>query len=330
MATTFMKRIFRPEEIDAMQRAASALEPSAPQADTRSIKPCTFRQSGQLAPEQSSALNGIHEGFARCLTQSLGAYLRVEFDVKLISVEQRSYREFLERIPEITYTLAIQVEPAGAKAALQMDHSLIFPLVDILLGGTGACEVLNREISEIEERVMEEVASIICHELEVAWVPLGAKFHLSKRQPHAQMQRLLPPTEKTLTLSFEINLAGAKGMLNLVFPRSISNTLLRKLSTDWSDDQAQPADRSHRPLAAKLIDCPFELELGVTAIKLPIESVMRLAPQSLCNLGIPVRKAPSLVLAGREIFEAAPVRQVRQRAAQLLQPCAIANEERDR
>jgi flagellar motor switch protein FliM len=324
-----MKRTFRPEEINAMQRAAAALQQGGSVVEGRSITPCTFRQSGQLATEQVAALNPVHEGFARCLTQSLGAYLRVEFETKLASIEQLSYREFLERIPEVTYTVAIQVEPASAKAALQIDHSLIFPLVDILLGGTGACEILSREISEIEERIMEEVASIICHELEVAWVALGAKFNLAKRQSHAQMLRLLPPTEKTLSLSFEIKLADARGMLNVVVPRAASNALLRKLSTDWSQDQAPSTDRASRPLAAKLIDCPFEIDLGVSGITLPIETVMRLAPQNICNLGISARRPASLILAGRETFEAAPVRQVRRRAAQVLRPCSVVNEERE-
>lgn len=324
-----MERVLKQEEIDGMLRAAYARADDSAKAETRSIKPCTFRQSGQLAGDQLTAVTGLHEGFARNLTQSLGAYLRVAFEVSLVSVDQLSYREFLERIPEVTYMMSFQVEQTGAEAALQIDHSLMFPLVDILLGGTGACQVPTREISEIEERIMEEVALIICRELEVAWMPLGAKFQLARRQPASQMQHLLSPTEKTLCLSFEIKLAGATGKLALVFPRAISNTLLRKLSTDWSYDRARTADRTSGPLAAKLLDCLFDLQLGVTNIKLPIETVMRLAPQSMYNLGVPVRKPAAMILAGRETFEAAPVRHGRHKAAQILRQLAIPQEERE-
>ena len=323
-----MERVLTQEEIDAMVRVASGRQDDSQPKETRSIKSCTFRQSGQLTGEQVAAVNSLHEGFARTLTQSLGAYLRVSFEVTLVSIEQLPYSEFLERIPEVTYMMCISVEQMNAGAAMQIDHSLVFPLVDILLGGVGHCEVFTREVSEIEEQIMESVARIICRELETAWTPLGTKLELDGRQPPAQMQRFLAPTEKTLCLSFEVKLLDTTGTLNLIFPVSISNTLLRKLSADWSYGRSRPADRSGGQMTAKMLDCSFPIELGITAIKLPINTLAGLVPQTVCNLGIPVRKPASLIIAGREAFEANPVRQGRLRAAQVGQRIAFAGEER--
>ncbi len=323
-----MERVLTQEEIDAMVRVASGRQDESRKPETRSIKPCTFRQSGQLTGEQVAAVNGLHESFARSLTQSLGAYLRVTFEVNLVSVEQLAYNEFLERIPEVTYMVCFHVEQMSAAAAMQIDHALVFPLVDILLGGIGQCEVLTREVSEIEEQIMEGVARIVCRELEAAWTPLGTKLALDARQTPAQMQRFLAPTEKTLCLSFEVKLAEVTGMLNLIFPVSISNTLLRKLSADWSYGRSRSADRRSGRMTVKMLDCPFTMVLGLPAIKLPINTVAGLVPQTVCNLGIPVRKPASLIIAGRETFEGNPVRQGRLRAAQIGQRLAFIAEER--
>ncbi len=322
-----MERVLTQEEIDAMVRAAVGRQDDG-KAETRTIKPCTFRQSGQLTGDQVAAVNGLHEGFARSLTQSLGAYLRVGFDVNLVSVEQLSYSEFLERIPEITYMICFQVDQMGAEGAMQIDHSLVFPLVDIMLGGTGSCEVLAREVTEIEEQIMEGVAKIVCRELESAWTALGTTIHLDKRQPPAQMQCFLSPTEKTLCLSFEVKLAQVTGMLNLIFPVSISNTLLRKLSLERSYGRSRPKERASGQMSLKMLDCLFPIQLGITTIKLPIETLMGLAPQGLYNLGIPVRKPASLIVGGCETFEAAPVRHGRNRAAHLGRQLTISHEER--
>jgi flagellar motor switch protein FliM len=323
-----MERVLTQEEIDAMVRVASGRQDDGRKQETRTIKPCTFRQSGQLTGEQVAAVNGLHEGFARSLQQSLGAYLRVTFEVNLVSVEQLAFNEFLERIPEVTYMLGFHVEQMSAAAGLQIDHSLVFPLVDILLGGIGQCEVLTREVSEIEEQIMEGVARIICRELEAAWTPLGTKLELGARQAPAQMQRFLAPTEKTLCLSFEVKLAEATGMLNLIFPVSISNTLLRKLSADWSYGRSRPADHSSGQLVAKMLDCPFPIVLGIPTIQLPIKTLAGLLPQTVCNLGIPVRKPASLIVAGRETYKGNPVRQGRLRAAQVGPPVTFLEEER--
>jgi hypothetical protein len=83
-------------------------------------------------------------------------------------------------------------------------------------------------------------------------------------------------------------------------------------------------------MIAKMLDCSFPIDLGLTAVKLPPNTVARLVPQSVCNLGIPVRKSASLAIAGREAFDAAPVRHGRLRAAQLGQSVTLGAEERKR
>jgi flagellar motor switch protein FliM len=318
------------ETIDTMGRAASGSQDDGQRKETRSIQPCTFRQSGQLSGEEVAAVSALHEGFARSLTQSLGAYLRVGLEITLTSVEQLAYSEFLKRIPEVTYVMSFRVEHMSAPAAVQIDQSLVFPLIDILLGGTGLCETVTREVSEIEEQIMEGVAKIICRELQAAWTLLGAKLTLDGRQPHAQTQRFLPPAEKTLCLGFKVKLAETNGTLNLVFPVSISNPLLRKLTSDSSYGKSRRADHTHEQMTAKMLDCSFPIELGITAIKLPFNILAGLTTQSVCNLGISVRKSASLVISDREAFDATPVRRGNLRAAQLGQSLAFSEEERKR
>jgi flagellar motor switch protein FliM len=325
-----MERVLTQEEIDEMVRIAASRQYDRRTKETRSTQPCSFRQSGQLTGDQLATVTGVHESFARSLTQSLGAYLRVTFEANLGSIEQMAYSQFVERTPEATYAMAFRAEQMSAAAAMQIDYSLVFPLVDILLGGNGHCEILARDVTEIEEQIMEGVAKIICRELETAWAPLGTKLYLDGRKPSAQIQRFLPPAEKTLCLSFEIKLAEATGKLNLVLPVSISNMLLRKLSADSRQSKPSPAVRSNARMAAKMMDCTFPIELGIPAIKLPINTLARLVPQSICNLGIPVRKPASLLIAGRESFEANPVRHGSVRAAQVGQPVSVSQEERKR
>jgi flagellar motor switch protein FliM len=322
-----MESVITQEKIDGMMRAASVSN-DGQNKETRSIKPCTFRQSGQLTGEEVAAVSGLHEAFARNLTQSLGAYLRVGLEINLGSVELLPYSKFLARIPDVTYMMSFRVEHMSTPAAVQIDQSLVFPLVDILLGGTGHCEIVAREVSEIEEQIMEEVAKIICQELEVAWTPVGAKLNLDGRQPNAQIQRFLPPTEKALCIGFKVKLAETSGTLNLVFPVSISNTLLRRLSADSSYGKSRRAEGAQVQMTAKLLDCSFPIELGITGIRLPINVLAGLVTQTVCDLGISVRKSASLLLAGREAFDATPVRQGNLRAAQLGHSVTFSEEER--
>ncbi len=108
----------------------------------------------------------------------------------------------------------------------------------------------------------------------------------------------------------------------------MSNTLLRKLSAEVPHGKPRPADAARGQMIAKMLDCSFPIDLGIPAIKLPINTVAQLAPQSVCNLGIPVQKPASLAIAGREAFDATPVRHGRLRAAQLGQNVTVSGEGR--
>ncbi len=313
-----MKKVLSQEEINAMVRTARGQQrDDAPRAEQRAVKPYSFRQAGQLTDEQLHGVTVLHEGFARNLAQSLGAYLRVLFEASLASIEQINYGEFLERVPAVTYMMSFQVRPVGAAAGLQLDHTLVFPLIDIMLGGTGQCPPMTREITEIEEQIMESIARIICQELAVAWASLNTEIELEHRQTASQMRRFLAAPEKILCIGFEIKLAEARGNLHLVFPVSISNTLLRRLSMDGVYGKARSPNRPSPQLAERMLECPFPISLGITAIKLRVRTLLGLNPGEICNLGVALRRPASLIIAGREVFEAEPVRHGRYRAAQV-------------
>ena len=78
------------------------------------------------------------------------------------------------------------------------------------------------------------MVEIVCRELTVAWQPVGLSFSFERRQMQTQVARIISVTEKTLCLSFEIRMPHGSGLLNLAFPAVVANTILRRLTTDWS------------------------------------------------------------------------------------------------
>ena len=91
-----MEKVLNQEEIDAMVRAArggSRIETPLPaQAH---VELWDVRRAGQIGREQLQTITFLHEGFARNLTHSLGAYLRVVFATTLVS----GRASYVPRIP---------------------------------------------------------------------------------------------------------------------------------------------------------------------------------------------------------------------------------------
>lgn len=307
-----MEKVLNQEEIDAMVRVARG---KAAESSTSSrVKPWNFLEAGQIGREPLRAITQLHEVFARNLTHSLGAYLRVVFDVNLVSVEQLGYNEFLARLPERTYLATTQLQPVNATSALQLDLALAFPIIDLLLGGFGTPEAELRDITDIEEQILEGVVRVICRELEAAWQPIGITCSFEQRQQPAQMQRLMPPNEKTLSLSFEIRMPESRGMLNLVCPSSVSNILLRKLAHNWAYRRPKGLSECSPELLARILDCPLETELALAPQYLEAKQVVHLAQEQALNLYQSVDQPAILRIAGQPCFTAEVVRRGSRRA----------------
>jgi flagellar motor switch protein FliM len=316
-----MEKVLNQEEIDAMVRAARGGRQSTEKKPK--VAPCSFRQAGQLGREQVRAITMLHENCARNLTHSLGAYLRVPFEANLVSVEQLSYREFLARVPEVAYLASFELKPLNIVAALQMDQALTLPIVDLLLGGEGKPQKFVREVTEIEEEIVEVVVRIMCRELQTGWYPLGLEFLFQQRQKPAQMQRLMPPTEKTLSLSFEITMPEVHGMLNLVFPAVVSNSLLRKLSKDWAYQKPRASAEAGAQIRERLLDCDFPLELALPNLPAAMQQLLALKPGDVVNFEKSVNETASLLISGRAAFHARVVNNGTRLAAQIHGSCEM-------
>jgi len=325
-----MEKVLNQDEIDAMFRAALGRSQGA-QPATTTYQPCDFRQAGQIKKDQVRAISNLHESFARNLTNALGAYLRVVFEVNLVSVEQLTYQEFLNRIPDLAYLATFQVNPMGATAALDLELSLVFPIIDLLLGGVGRMNDQEREITEIEEGIMEGVVRILCGELQTAWSSLGSTFEFEERVQPAQLQRLMPPGDKTLCLSFEIHMPESQGVINVAFPAVASNALLRRLDRGGGYSRHRGPSTTHERMTAHALNFPFEFSLAMPSTRLPVRALLDLAPGEILTFP---RRANSPIngsVAGLALYEAFPMRTGNQRASRISQmlptPSQLSSEE---
>ncbi|MGO9646872.1 MAG: flagellar motor switch protein FliM [Terriglobales bacterium] len=311
-----MEKVLNQEEIDAMVRVArgGAAEGAAKPTVTT---PWDIRQAGQMRREQVQAISDLHEGFARNLTHAVAAYLRVAFTAALVSAEHLAFREFLQRVPEVTYLATCTLAPVGATALLQLDLTVAFPLIDVLLGGEGRGKPPERQITDIEEQILETVMRIIVRELQTAWQILALQFAFEERQQAAQLQHLMPGEERTLSLSFELTVAESRGTLNLIFPAIDSNALLRKMAADLSRARRRIQPDSQR-MRARLLECPFTMELGAKSKNVPLPDLMRLSPGRLLLLRTSVEQPAELRAAGHPMFIAMPARRGSTRVAQVI------------
>jgi flagellar motor switch protein FliM len=317
-----MEKRLEQDEIDSMFAAAREAtekeEVSSRQQQTvpeRKGEPYNFSRAGQISNEQMQAISAVNDLFARNLTHNLGAWLRTQFEVTLASAEQMMYSEFTERIPEPAYVCSTRLEPLDVMGVMQIDLSMAPPIVDLLLGGVGRAGAL-REPTDIEDAILFSVMEIVERELNQSWLPVGLKFALNKREMEAQVLRLMPGTEKTLCVSFEIRMPEAQGSLNLCLPSVVLNTILRRLIAERDRPRRRSTEARER-LSLLMSDAQFGAVLQFPPMRVNAGDLAALAPGKVLRLPLARQSAAELRIGGLPVFQALPVRSGEHRGAQV-------------
>jgi flagellar motor switch protein FliM len=193
-----------------------------------------------------------------------------------------------------------------------------FPIIDVMLGGEGKSSEITRDITEIEEQVLEGVIRIVCRELQTSWQAISLQFNFEARQQILQTQRLMPPDEKNLCLSFEIKMSETRGTLNLAVPAVVSNALLRKISADFSYQRPRGPLEARLQIQKKLLNCLFPVELSMPGLQVPLHNLTDLVPGQLLLFPRDAFDPAVMMLGDVRLCSANPVRLGARRAARVL------------
>src|SRR5712691_9421698 len=140
------------------------------EAPLEKITAFDFRKPGQTPGSHMRAIDALKQKFLHRVVSSLSAYLRSSVTAQLLTVDHLSYAEFLRGLPSPTCVVSVGMSPYEGNAVLELNPSLIFPILEILLGGNGKPAAAdNREITEIEQNVLDGLFRIILQALAEAW-----------------------------------------------------------------------------------------------------------------------------------------------------------------
>jgi len=314
-----------------MQAKAGNRKFAAVYAPTESpvVSPFDPRQSGKLTRAQLSAVEALHQSCALRMSDALGIELRSTVEVSLASVEQVSGAELLDRIADPAYLLFLRTS-FGATALLQFDLSLVFMLLDVLLGGSAAEATEPRALTEIEYRILDPIARDTARALQESWQSaMVASFQLDRPAQKNEVSSRVPVGDRLLTVTFQIRFQKAEGRLLAVFPAQASAALLRKLETQESAPAPAPS-LDHGKVQERLLESTFNAELLLPKSLVSFRQLNNLQVGDVLLLEVPANTQMEVRVAGRHRFMASPVRCGNKRGAQVTKILSIVPTEEEK
>lgn len=291
-------RLLSQEEIDSVFR--SLKEKSRAEEPARKAIPYDFRRPDRIAKHQLRAIHLLHENFARNLASSLSAYLRAYVIVNLVSVEQLSFAEFSQCLPSPSCLVSLAMRPYDGNAVLEMNPSLVFPILEMLLGGTGRSGAkINREVTEIEQSILDGLYRIILHDLKQAWAPVTAiDFTIEARETEPQLLQIMSPNEAVLAIGLEVRMAENTGMMNIAMPSIIVKMLRQKFDQQWSVRRAESTPEEQARILRLIKPAAIHLEARLQGPALPARDLLELEPGDVLALDYPIEAPVHILING--------------------------------
>jgi flagellar motor switch protein FliM len=272
---------------------------------SHTIRNYDFRQSGFLAPSELRRIRMRHEQFVRALAARLAIFLRVEVSVQLAKLQIVGYQKFTEDLPGPTHITLFKTDPLKGTGLLVIPPRLGLSLVDRLLGGPGQIADANRELSEIEIALIDQVALLLISEWCNQWPEMrDLRAALVGHENNSRYLQTSPPDSAMLVLTLDAGFGEALEPIQLVFPYATVEPIMRLLCPAGLAEPDAAAARSARPKWNKEFD---DLPLPVVAewqgLKLSAGEITRLKkgdvlmldPQCAAHVQLRLSRVPKFV-----------------------------------
>jgi len=233
-----MNEVLSQDEIDQLLTAISSgeieTESVSQTQEQRKIKIYDFKRPDKFSKEQIRTVSIMHETFARLTTTAMSAQLRSLVNVHVASVDQLTYEEFIRSIPNPTTLGIINMDPLKGSAVLEIDPAITFSIIDRLFGGKGEGTKVNRDLSDIEQSVMENIIVRILGNLREAWSQvIDLRPRLGQIETNPQFAQIVPPTEMVILVTLETKVGEVEGMMNFCIPYLTIEPIISKLSAQY-------------------------------------------------------------------------------------------------
>src|SRR5262245_24561780 len=266
-----------------------------------------FKRPERVSKEQMRTFQALHEGFSREFGAALSSMVRTIVEVKLISVDQLTYSEFVFSLENPTCFNLLKADPLDGHIILDLNPSIIFPIIDRLLGG-GRAQVQNvprRPLTEIELRLASRITDLAIVALRNAWSSVcDLSLKVTQVESNPQLVQIVPPNEVIVLISFEISMGEMRGIMNLCIPFNTIEPLAGKLSANtWSTYTQKQADRRQTlNLETGVSNAAVEMIVYLAATRLTAEELVGLAVGDIIKTEYDQHQPLEVCVEGRPKF----------------------------
>jgi flagellar motor switch protein FliM len=266
-------RVLDQDEIDSLL----GLDPDGnEQSDIDGIT--AILNSALVSYERLPMLEVVFDRLVRMMSTSLRNFTSDNVEVSLDSIASARFGDYLNSIPLPAMLCVFKAEEWDNFGLMTVDSSLIYSVVDVLLGGrrgTAAMRIEGRPYTTIERSLVERMLHVVLGDLSAAFDPLSpVSFRFERLETNPRFATIARPGNAAIVAKLRVDMEDRGGRVELLLPYATLEPVRELLLQMFMGEKFGRDSIWEGHLTAELWQTEVEAKAVLDELELPLGDVM--------------------------------------------------------
>ncbi len=210
-------RVLNQDEIDSLLGFDDELDEVDHKSGIQAIL-----NSALVSYERLPMLEVVFDRLVRLMSTSLRNFTSDNVEVSLDNITSIRFGDYLNSIPLPAMLSVFKAEEWDNFGLLTVDSSLIYSIVDVLLGGrrgTAAMRIEGRPYTTIERSLVERMVHVMLSDLSGSFEPLSpVTFRFDRIETNPRFATISRPSNAAIVARLRIDMEDRGGQMELLLP----------------------------------------------------------------------------------------------------------------
>ena len=270
-------RVLNQDEIDSLLGFDGASGDEGERSGIRAII-----NSALVSYERLPMLEVVFDRLVRMMTTSLRNFTSDNVEVSLDNITSIRFGDYLNSIPLPAILGVFRAMEWDNYGLLTVDSSLIYSIVDVLLGGrrgTAAMRIEGRPYTTIERTLVETMIEVILADLGAAFEPLSpVTFNFERIETNPRFATIARPANAAILIRLRIDMEDRGGRVEMLIPYATLEPVRELLLQMFMGEKFGRDSIWESHLASELWATNVEIEAVLDETRMTLREVMALEP----------------------------------------------------
>ena len=227
-------------------------------------------------------LEVVFDRLVRMMTTSLRNFTSDNVEVSLDNITSIRFGDYLNSIPLPAILGVFRAMEWDNYGLLTVDSSLIYSIVDVLLGGrrgTAAMRIEGRPYTTIERTLVETMIKVILADLSAAFEPLApVTFNFERIETNPRFATIARPANAAILIRLRIDMEDRGGRVEMLIPYATLEPVRELLLQMFMGEKFGRDSIWESHLASELWATEIEIEAVLDETRMTLRQVMEFEP----------------------------------------------------